>query len=274
MRIFVMFSRLHFYIWCDEYWQRIKASKIFLLCLEMINLIWNFAPKLLLLLSKLAIELLKLLWFFMRKSKHMRKWSNWSRDKAIGYYQNSEEILFIKEFLKSPKITGAVYPSSKRLASQMAREVNVSNDGIVLELGAGTGRVTTALLKKGIRPEQLIVIEKSLKLASTLREKFPTIKVVHGDAANLLNLLNEHEQKNIRCIVSSLPFRSLPSNTTSAIMQQLKKLLDSNTKLIQFTYSLCRKQPRYFVNLRLFRTSVVWLNVPPAKVNVLIVAKN
>ena len=45
MRIFVMFSRLHFYIWCDEYWQRIKASKIFLLCLEMINLIWNFAMK-------------------------------------------------------------------------------------------------------------------------------------------------------------------------------------------------------------------------------------
>ena len=59
----------------------------------------------------------------------------------------------------------------------------MQTDGSILRIGAGTG---VTYQKMG--PTRTIrVIEKSLKPV-TLRLK---IKLVHGDAANLLNLLNK-----------------------------------------------------------------------------------
>lgn len=192
----------------------------------------------------------------------------WIKIKTLKIYQNSEEVLFIKELIKSPRTMGAVYPSSKRLAKRMAKEVIATENDIIVELGAGTGRVTKALLKRGISPSQLVVIEKSPKLAAALRTKFPLVSVIEGDAVNLLDLLHEHDQDHMQHIISSLPFRSLLPDVTNAIMQQIKKLRNGNTKLIQFTYSLHEKQPSYFANFKLSKSSIVWPNIPPARVNV------
>jgi phospholipid N-methyltransferase len=187
---------------------------------------------------------------------------------TLKIYQNSEGALFIKEFIKSPRTIGAIYPSSRRLAKRMAKEVVVNENDIVIELGAGTGRVTKALLKHGISPRQLVVIERSPKLADTLRKKFSLVSVIEGNAANLLDLLNEYDQSHIRYIISSLPFRSLLPTITNAVMQQITQLLGSNIKLVQFTYSLRSKQPNYFADFKLLKSSIVWSNIPPARVNV------
>ncbi len=255
-------------IWWNKCRKWIKANKVFLLYLEIIKLIWDFAPKLLVLLYHLTMGLLKPIWILLQKDKLIKTCSDWIKIKILKIYQNSEGILFVEEFIKSPSTVGAVYPSSKRLAKRMAKEVVVNKNDIIVELGAGTGRVTKALLECGIFPCQLVVIEKSPKLADALRKKFPLVNVIEGDAINLLDLLNEYDQSCIRYIISSLPFRSLLTTVTNAIMQQITKLLSNNTKLVQFSYSLCSKEPSYFADFRLFRSSIVWLNIPPARVNV------
>ena len=43
----------------------------------------------------------------------------------------------------------------------------------VLEIGAGTGAITQALLERGVSPERLFVIERDAELTAFLRNKFP-----------------------------------------------------------------------------------------------------
>ena len=59
--------------------------------------------------------------------------------------------LFLREFLEAPAGVGAVWPSSEQLARGMAARIDPRGDGLVVELGAGTGVVTRALLDRGCR---------------------------------------------------------------------------------------------------------------------------
>ena len=57
--------------------------------------------------------------------------------------------MFLCEFLRNPGAVGALCPSSERLAARIARQVDLSREGWIVELGAGTGVVTAALLRHG-----------------------------------------------------------------------------------------------------------------------------
>src|SRR5436190_1205990 len=71
----------------------------------------------------------------------------------------SSAWLFAREWVNEPALVGAIWPSSTRLATRMAARVPRHRDGLVIELGAGTGAVTEALLAHGIAPERLVVVE-------------------------------------------------------------------------------------------------------------------
>ena len=60
----------------------------------------------------------------------------------------SDTGLFLQEWFANPKRTGSVVPSSKRLASAMARWLPKDPTRYVLELGPGTGVVTDALIAR------------------------------------------------------------------------------------------------------------------------------
>ena len=183
---------------------------------------------------------------------------------------NLEWVLFMKEFIRSPRTVGAIYPSSGKLAKRMAEEIIVNENDIVVELGAGTGRVTEALLKRGLPPNRLIVVERSHELAAVLRERFPLIDVIEGDAADLFLLPRRYNVDDIQYVISGLPFRTLLPSAADAITRQVIQLMNDNTRFMQFTYSLHKKQPEYFTDFKLLRSSIVWSNIPPACVNVFI----
>jgi phosphatidylethanolamine/phosphatidyl-N-methylethanolamine N-methyltransferase len=61
----------------------------------------------------------------------------------------------------------------------------------VLELGPGTGAVTDALLKRGLREDRLVAIENNPKLAKLLRKRFPRAHIITGDAWQMDDLLRE-----------------------------------------------------------------------------------
>lgn len=110
--------------------------------------------------------------------------------------------LFLKEIAANPSAMGAACPSSKRLTEYIASQVPVASKTI-LELGAGTGAVTAALLDHGIQHERLIVIERSLSLAQHLKEQFPQVLTIEGDAAHLTEFLPA-EQLPVDVVVSQL----------------------------------------------------------------------
>lgn len=119
--------------------------------------------------------------------------------------------LFMREILIDPRAMGAALPSSRRLAYNVANHVSPGVEtGLVVELGAGTGVVTAALLERGVAPQRLIVVERAAALAEHLRRRFPHVAVVQGDARHLRRLLKPYAS-DVRAVVSSLPLRSLPA---------------------------------------------------------------
>lgn len=171
---------------------------------------------------------------------------------------------FIGQFIASPAGIGAICPSSPWLARYMAAQVPL-DDGVVVELGAGTGAVTQALLDRGISPSKLLVVEFSPEFVHRLRERFPAVKIIQGNAAHLDSLLPPGTTVNT--VVSSLPLCSLPRSDTFAIVQQWNRLFrQSGGRVVQFTYNLGRPPWQRLVETPLGRRHVIGANIPPAQV--------
>lgn len=172
--------------------------------------------------------------------------------------------LFLHEWVAGPGIVGAVWPSSRRLSDCMAARVPVRGDGLVVELGAGTGVVTRALLEHGISNDRLRVVERSPAFVKHLRKRFPAATVLCGDATELDALLPMGVP--VDAIVSSLPLRSLPADVVAAILRQWCALLRPGGVLVQFTYALQGPAPDIADAFAQCPSRFIWANLPPAKV--------
>lgn len=180
-----------------------------------------------------------------------------------------EHITFLKAFIANPSVVGSVIPSSKALSKEMASHVfNIDEDEVVVELGAGTGVITEALLKSGIPHQNLIVIEYSPELVKKLRAHFPKINIIEGNANNLKRLLAQ-EKRTIKAVISSLPLRSLPRALTGSILEQISHILPKGSKYIQYTYSFTQNRFYLLDHYHLSCTKRVWFNIPPARVDVM-----
>ena len=175
-------------------------------------------------------------------------------------------LLFFQAFFKNPRATGAIFPSSHYLAHSMAACIDASKNDLILELGPGTGVITEAILKSGIAPTQLILLEVVDQFAKKLRKRFPEMTVITGNATQLSRLLKD--KGDVQTIISSLPLRSLPKEECQAIFSEIQKVLSPTGQFIQFTYAVKNGEHFYPDNFILTRSFIEWRNIPPAKVTV------
>lgn len=177
-----------------------------------------------------------------------------------------EAAVFFGRWLRAPHRIGAVAPSSRYLARAMARQVDISRADVVVELGGGTGSVTKALLEAGIPADRLVVIERDERLYKMLQRRFPQLRIILGDARQLVSLLRPLGIDGVSAVVSSLPLVSMPKRVRQQIVEQSFALLGEAGRFIQFTYSLTSPIARQELGLRGRVAARVWLNVPPAAV--------
>jgi phosphatidylethanolamine/phosphatidyl-N-methylethanolamine N-methyltransferase len=146
----------------------------------------------------------------------------------------------------------------------MARQVDMRQARLVVELGGGTGSITRALLAAGLPPEKLIVVERDERLHRLLAERFPGLRVLRGDAAHLVALLRPVGITSVSAIVSSLPLLSMPKRLRHRIVEQSFALLGERGNLVQFTYGIASPLParEFAVSGRV--AARVWRNLPPA----------
>ena len=140
----------------------------------------------------------------------------------------------LRRFHFNMRVTGAIAPSSARLAAAMASfAVRADN---VLELGAGSGAVTNALVK-AVTAEKLQAVELQECLAKGLKTRHPTLDVIAGSADMALD---RYVREGSVAVVSSLPFRSLPADVKRLTVESVLRFLSvwPNSRLIQFTYDL------------------------------------
>lgn len=178
--------------------------------------------------------------------------------------------MFLAEAVNRPRQVGAIAPSSPRLAAAMARWIPDDPEAYVLELGPGTGAVTEAMLKAGLRQEKLVAIEKSTKLVEHLRHKYPAATIIDGDALELdEQLLRTHGCAGpVAAVFSSLPMLNFPPETERQLAERIHAVLKPGGRLVQYTYHLSRERDTGLDLFREVASDVIWLNLPPARVTV------
>ncbi|WP_300614837.1 methyltransferase domain-containing protein [Dokdonella sp.] len=180
---------------------------------------------------------------------------------------------FFRQWLKNPRATAALAPSSRQLAQRMVAELPAGATRVI-ELGGGTGVFTRALLDHGITAENLLVLELNAELAALLRERFPDVRVANGDARDLVELAGQAGygiDGGVDAVVSGLGFLAMPRPIQQGILRAILAVLGPDKPLIQFTYGPSSPLPRDLLDeldLKVRRASTIWLNVPPATVYV------
>lgn len=175
-------------------------------------------------------------------------------------------MLFLKRWLKDPLSIGAIAPSSRDLADAMARLVPAGSADPVVELGGGTGVITAALLEAGIAPTNLIVIERDDALHALLVTRFPGVRILQGDAAELTALLRPLGVTRARAVVSGLPLLAMRDTIRDRIVEESFALLAPGAPFIQFTYGLTSPIPRRRLGVEGEVKKRVLNNLPPASV--------
>jgi phospholipid N-methyltransferase len=180
---------------------------------------------------------------------------------------------FLRQWLRDPVKTASVTPSGQQLARLMVAQLP-GDCARVVEIGAGTGVFTRALLDHGIAPSGLLVIEINPDLADFLRRRFPAVTVVCADARHLDTLAAEHGllgDGKLDAVVSGLGMLSMNRALRIDILRAAFAALSDEGRFIQFTYgpaSPVRPRERDALGLRVRRAGAALRNLPPASVYV------
>ena len=140
---------------------------------------------------------------------------------------------FLGTLVREPLSVGAVAPSSRRLADHMVADIAPGSR--VIELGAGTGAVTRAILDSGVAAADLLVIERNEAFSGMLRKRFPGTMVITGNALGL----NRHARAlsgPADFVVSGLPLLLFSPGRKLRLLHQVFSVLTRDGAFHQFTY--------------------------------------
>lgn len=147
-----------------------------------------------------------------------------------------ERRLFLRRWLAHPLRVAALFPSSPALAELVAEHLPDPGQRFVVEVGAGTGAVTRALLRR-VPEDRLILVELDEELCQWLKNRFPRATVFCGNAVDLPRLLPEaREDGRIAAIVSGIPVVQFPLAAKRAFVEAVFAMMGDDGQLLQYTY--------------------------------------
>ncbi len=177
-----------------------------------------------------------------------------------------DEARFLKSWVERPLVTGSVSPSGRMLARTMASYLDPGTAGPVIELGPGTGPVTEAILRRGIAPDRLILLEFNPDFCKLLRKRFPGVTVIEGDAYGLAQTLKGVLRRKAAGVVSSLPLFTKPLPQRLGLLDDALSMMLPNAPFVQFTYAVVPPIPKGKGRYTASASNRVWWNLPPARV--------
>jgi len=177
-----------------------------------------------------------------------------------------DEVRFLRSWIEKPLHVGAVMPSGRLLARTMAEYVDVHSTGAVVELGPGTGAITSALIERGIDQKRLVLVEYNPGFCALLRDRYPHARVVQGDAYKLRDSLRNVLSAPASAVVSGLPLVTKPMQTRLKLIREAFVALAPGAPFVQFTYSVAPPIPKSLPGVSTQASERIWMNLPPARV--------
>jgi len=177
-----------------------------------------------------------------------------------------DEVRFLRSWIEKPLHMGAVMPSGRVLARTMAQYVDIRSRGPVIELGPGTGAITSALIEHGVDQKRLVLVEYNPGFCALLRDRYPHAKIVQGDAYTLRDSLRNMLSAPASAVVSGLPLVTKPMLTRLKLIREAFLALAPGAPFVQFTYSVAPPIPKSLPGVSTEASERIWMNIPPARV--------
>ena len=178
----------------------------------------------------------------------------------------SADWLHFCRFLANPIKVASVAPASETLGRLIGALVHRKHGELVVELGAGTGVVTRAILAADLPADALIAVELDGQLANFLRTSLPGLAVVEGDAFDLVRILPPHVRGKIDTIVCGIPIVLLPFERQRQFIAAALSLMSAGGRLLVFSYWLTSPLPAARLGLVCKKRVFTLRNFPPASV--------
>jgi len=188
------------------------------------------------------------------------------RSELLRESDASDEFVFLRAWMRAPLITAAMLPSGRALSRAVAAAVNPSTPGAIVELGPGTGAVTTALVERGIQPERLILIEFLPEFCELLRRRYPAARVISGDAFEAASILRHLGVGSLAAVVSGLPLYSKKPEHRERLLHDMLRLGPSGMPFVQATNFARSPIPFDPQDVAGEPSPRVWFNLLPALV--------
>jgi phosphatidylethanolamine/phosphatidyl-N-methylethanolamine N-methyltransferase len=154
------------------------------------------------------------------------------------FIRAAERKLFFKRWMQHPGRLGTWAPVSCGFAKAVANLL--PHHGRVVEIGSGTGRTSRSILEK-IPASHLTLIELDPELyaflQTTLSGPHPELRIVHGDARQINQLIDPEWLGNVDCVFSAIPLMYLPLSEREAILQAAFSILKPGGFVLHLTYS-------------------------------------
>lgn len=206
-----------------------------------------------------------------------------------------DHLVMAKESLTQFHHTGCVCSSSRWAAHALTRPLQNRNKrgsdkpARIIEIGAGTGPVTTVILKHMKPNDTLVVCEMNPNLMKALKERLADDPnyLKHKDNIEFVEKpIQEYESEDLfDTIICALPFLNFDVATVDEIFTKLLNITTDEAQMTYFEYmglkrlgqiaALPKRRKRlleferYFQEVyrpRLQGTDRVWFNVLPIKV--------
>ncbi|MGO4712348.1 class I SAM-dependent methyltransferase [Bradyrhizobium sp. 2TAF24] len=181
--------------------------------------------------------------------------------------QFADVLPFLSAWVRNPIRVAAVAPSGPAVAALMTQEIDAQT-GRVLELGPGTGPFTYALLERGVREQDLTLIEYGSDFVRLLLERFPQARILWMDAS-WIEKYQLFEPGTVGAVVSGLGLLTMPPRKVTAIMSGAFHYLRPGGAFYQITYGPRCPVPDAILralDLEAVRIGQTMRNVPPASV--------
>ena len=187
---------------------------------------------------------------------------------TLGLHRKTlkDQLVFLRQWVSNPLETASVTPSGRSLSRAMAAEVDPRSDGVVVELGPGTGVFTDALVERGITPDRLVLIEFSADFAALLAKRYPEATIICGDARDLPHHLRTLGAPKLAAVVSGLPIIQWGKSRTVPFMAEVLSFGSPETPFVQFTYGFKSPIPPRPGRYSARRGGLALKNLPPARV--------
>lgn len=172
--------------------------------------------------------------------------------------------IFLGEFLKEPMMVGSALPSSYQMVNRLLAPVDWGRIRLFVEYGAGTGRFTRAVLDR-LQPEaKLIALDTSPDFTRHLRTSIadPRLSAVTASAADVQMVAADEGFAQADCILSGVPFSTLPRHTGEQIMDASRNMLGPDGLFIAYQVRDA-VEPLLEARFSDVRKAYEWRNMPP-----------